>query len=203
VPVEKLIVMVEEPSMEAALEIILPKMLRPEIEFELRQFGCKSELLKRLPDRLKAYAGWLPKETLILVIVDRDDDDCKVLKARLNAAAHDAGLATRSSPSRGHFQVINRIAIEELEAWFWGDWEAVRAAYPKLDASVPQRAGYRDPDAVKGGTWEALERQLKLKGYFKQGLRKLELARAVSRCMDPNRNRSVSFVCLRDALLAL
>jgi len=50
------------------------------------------------------------------------------------------------------FQVINRIAIEELEAWFFGDWPAMCAAYPKLDASVPKRAGLRDPDAIKGGT---------------------------------------------------
>jgi hypothetical protein len=25
--------------------------------------------------------------------------------------------------------VVNRLAIEELEAWYFGDWEAVRAAY--------------------------------------------------------------------------
>jgi hypothetical protein len=203
VPVEKLIVMVEEPSMEIALETLLPKLLRQGIQFELRQFGCKSELLKRLPERLSAYASWLPKETLILVVVDRDDEDCKALKARLNAAASNAGLVTKSAPKRGYFQVINRIAIEELEAWFWGDWNAVRSAYPKLDTSVPQRAGLRNPDAIKGGTWEALERQLQVKGYFKQGLRKLELARTVSALMDPSKNRSASFGCLRDTLAAL
>jgi hypothetical protein len=201
--VDKLIVMVEEPSMEIALGNLLPKMLRQGIEFELRQFGCKSELLKRLPERLAAYASWLPKDVLILVVVDRDDDDCKVLKATLDSAAVRAGLVVRSAPQRGCFQVINRIAIEELEAWFWGDWHAVRSAYPKLDASVPQRAGLRNPDAIKGGTWEALERQMQNKGYFRQGLRKLELAREVSAYMDPSKNRSASFVSLRNALTEL
>lgn len=66
-----------------------------------------------------------------------------------------------------------------------------------------RRAGFRDPDAIAGGTWEALERELQRRGYFKQGLRKLELAREVAARMDPQRNRSHSFGCLRDALARL
>ena len=85
----------------------------------------------------------------------------------------------------------------------FGDWLAVRAAYPKLEITVPQRAGFRDPDAIKGGTWEAMERVLQRKGYFKTGLRKMELAPAVAVEMDPARNRSASFGCLRDVLGAL
>lgn len=201
--VESLYVLVEEPSMEVALEALLPKMLRPEVAVNLRQFQCKDELLQRLPERLAGYAQWLPETAAVLVVVDRDDDDCKVLKARLEGVAHQAGLGTRGKPKQGCFQVINRIAIEELEAWFFGDWPAVRAAYPKLDESVPQRASFRDPDAIRGGTWEAMERVLQRKGYFKTGLRKMELARAVAAEMVPQRNRSVSFVCFRDALSAL
>lgn len=60
-----------------------------------------------------------------------------------------------------------------------------------------------NPDAIKGGTWEALERVLQSKGYFKTGLRKMELARVVAPQMDPARNQSTSFACLRDALRAL
>jgi hypothetical protein len=90
--------------------------------------------------------------------------------------------------------------IEELEAWYFGDWEAVRRAYPKVDATIPAQAKYRDPDAIKGGTWEALERALKKAGYFKSGLRKVELARAVAEHMEPGRNTSHSFKVLRTAL---
>lgn len=198
--VDTVYVLVEEPSMEEALQRLLPKMLSQGIAAEIRQFQCKDDLLKQLPQRLMGYAQWLPDTARVLVIVDRDDDDCLQLKARLEQMAHKAGLGTRQSPVLGQFQVINRIAIEELEAWFFGDWAAVCAAYPKMDASLPQRAGYRNPDAIKGGTWEALERELQKKGYFKQGLRKLELARSVANHMDPARNRSQSFCCLRDAL---
>lgn len=198
--IDTVYVLVEEPSMEEALQRLLPKMLSPGVSAEIRQFQCKDDLLKQLPQRLAAYAQWLPDTAKVLVIVDRDDDDCLVLKATMEHMAHRAGMGTRQRPVNGQFQVINRIAIEELEAWFFGDWAAVRAAYPKVDDTVPKRAGYRDPDAIKGGTWEALERELQKKGYFKQGLRKLELARSVASHMDPARNRSKSFCCLRDAL---
>lgn len=189
--------------MEIALEALLPKLVRPDIAINIRQFQCKDELLKLLPARLKAYAQFLPANAVVLVVVDRDDDDCRLLKQRLERAARDAGLTTRSNPGQAGFQVINRIAIEELESWFFGDWPALCTAYPKLSVSVPQRAGLRDPDAIKGGTWEALERELKRKGYFRTGLRKLELARTVSPLMDPARNRSASFSSLRQALQAL
>lgn len=198
--IDTLHVLVEEPSMEEALQRLLPRMLRPGVSAEIRQFQCKDDLLKKLPQRLKGYAQWLPDTAKVLVIVDRDDDDCLQLKANLEQMAHQAGLGTRQRPVRGQFQVINRIAIEELEAWFFGDWAAVRAAYPKVDDTVPKRAGYRDPDAIQGGTWEAMERELQKKGYFKQGLRKLDLARSVASHMEPARNRSQSFCCLRDAL---
>jgi hypothetical protein len=189
--------------MEEALQHLLPKLLRQGVQAEIRRFQCKDDLLKQLPQRLAGYAQWLPQTAMILVIVDCDDDDFIELKDRLEQMARRAGLGTRQSQVNGSFQVINRIAIEELEAWFFGDWDAVRSAYPKMDASLPQRAAYRDPDGIKGGTWEALERELQKKGYFKQGLRKLELARAVASRMDPARNRSSSFCCLRDALAQL
>ncbi len=201
--IDTLYVLVEEPSMETALETLLPKMLRPDICCEIRQFQCKDELLLRLPERLAGYAQWLPPTAVVLVIVDRDDDDCKALKAQLEAIALKAGLATKAAPRQERFQIINRIVVEELEAWFFGDWPAMCKAYPKLDVHVPQRAGLRDPDAIKGGTWEALERELNRKSYFKSGLRKLELARTVAPLMDPKRNRSASFGQLRDALALL
>jgi hypothetical protein len=96
--------------------------------------------------------------------------------------------------------VVTRLAIEELEAWYFGDWEAVRAAYPRLPATIPAQAKYRDPDAIVGGTWEALERILQKAGYFSLGLAKIEAARAIAAHMVPERNTSRSFQILRNAL---
>jgi hypothetical protein len=44
-----------------------------------------------------------------------------------------------------------------------------------------------------GGTWEALERELKKCGYYQAGMPKIEVARNISEYMNPDRNRSTSF----------
>ncbi len=193
-------VLVEEPSAEAALRLLLPQILEG-ATFEVYRHACKDDLLKRLPERLRGYASWLPDDWRIVVIVDRDDDDCIALKRRLERMAHDAGLSTRAHG--GAIQVVNRLAIEELEAWFFGDWVAVCAAYPKVNANIPKQAKYRAPDAIHGGTWEAFERVLQRAGYFSTGLRKIEAARAVAAHMVPDRNTSPSFRALHDALMEM
>jgi Domain of unknown function (DUF4276) len=196
---EKLIVLVEEPSMEVALDHLLPKMLI-DAQFEIRRFQCKDDLLKNLPARLRGYRNWLPDNWAILVLVDRDDDNCLALKQDLERVAAAAGLVSKTIAGGGTFQVANRIAIEELEAWYFGDWAAVQAAFPRVPSTLPNRAGFRDPDAVSGGTWEALERVLKRAGYFKTGLRKVECARLVGQNMDPAKNSSRSFQAFSDAV---
>ncbi len=192
-------ILVEEPSMEEALRLLVPKIVG-DLTFEVYQHQSKEGLLKKLPARLKGYASWLPDDWRIIVIVDRDDDQCDQLKRQLDEMAQNAGLRTRSQGGGPTFQVVNRLAIEELEAWFFGDWDAVRAAYPKVSPNVPGKSGYRDPDAVLGGTWEALERVLQKAGYFRTGLRKIEAARAIAENMQPGRNRSRSFQKVREAL---
>lgn len=196
--VEHVEFIVEEPSMETALRALLPKMLG-EVSFEVYVHQGKADLLARLPERLRGYASWVPDTWRIVVIVDRDDEDCAKLKAELESAAKGAGLATRSLSPEG-YTVVNRIAVEELEAWYFGDWEAVSAAYPRVPGTIPSRRKFRDPDAVPGGTWEAFERVLKDAGYFAQGLAKIEAARAIAANMSPERNRSRSFQVLREAL---
>ncbi|MFT4046565.1 MAG: DUF4276 family protein [Solimonas sp.] len=201
--VESLHVLMEEPSMEEALQILLPRMLRQDIEVRYIQFGDKGNLLRELPKRLRGYREWLPPTAMILVVVDRDEDDCHVLKQQLEGIAAQAGFATKSAPHRsGSFQVINRIAIEELEAWYFGDWQAVRRAYPRMP-DLSAKATYRHVDEIAGGTWEALERELQKHRYFESGLRKREFAREVAAHMEPQRNASPSFACLRDAVAAL
>ncbi len=195
-------VLVEEPSAEAALRLLMPKILG-DTSFAVYAHSCKENLLKRLPERLRGYASWLPDDWRIVVVVDRDDDDCSKLKLRLEAFAAEAGLTTKSSVRSKRFCVVNRVAIEELEAWYFGDWEAVQTAYPKVDGNIPSQAKYRAPDEIKGGTWEAFERVMKASGYFKTGLRKIEAARSVAEHMDPGRNTSPSFRALRDALAEL
>ncbi len=206
--IEHVELLVEEPSMEAALRRLLPKVLG-HLTFEVYPHQCKDELLLRLPQRLRGYSqrrksdSWFRDHCRIVVVIDRDDENCAELKRRLETMAEDAALATRSNAKGNLYTVANRLAIEELEAWYFGDWEAVRAAYPRVSASVPAQAKYRHPDAIAGGTWEAFERVLQKAGYFSGGLRKVEAARTVAVHMEPSRNASPSFCAFRDALLEM
>jgi hypothetical protein len=199
VSVEHIEVLVEEPSMEIALRTLLPTIVGS-TSFEVYPHQGKTELLLRLPQRLRGYATWVPDSWRIVVIVDRDDDDCAELKAQLEKMAADARLTTRSRARGKPYTVVNRITIEELEAWYFGDWEAVRASYPRVPATISSKSAYREPDAIAGGTWEAFERVLQGAGYFAQGLAKIEAARTIAANMCPKRNTSKSFQVLRRAL---
>jgi hypothetical protein len=160
-------------------------------------------MLRNLLARLRGFKSWLPKNWLLMVLVDRDQDRCEDLKNRLEAIATAAGLISKSTaPSGSLFQVVNRIVIEELESWFFGDWEAVRREYPKVPSTIPSKEQYRDSDAIPGGTWEALERIFQRHGYFEAALRKIELARSVAPHMEPSRNTSRSFQVFREAIEA-
>jgi hypothetical protein len=199
---ERLIALVEDESAEAALNLILPRLL-PQSDVQIIRFQGKQDLLQNLLARLRGLKSWLPENWLLLVLVDRDRDDCKNLKQQLETIAKQAGLVSKSAVRRGsRFQVVNRIVIEELESWFFGDWEAVHFAYPKVPSTIPAKQKFRDPDAVVGGTWEALERIFRRAGYFESGLRKIELARSVAPHMEPTRNKSRSFQVFLEAIEA-
>ncbi len=183
--------LVEEPSMEAALELILPRVL-PEAEhtFQIHVHQGKRDLLAKIEQRLRAYAAMRWQDMRVVVVVDRDGDDCRDLKQRLVAACTAAGS-----------DALCRIAIEELEAWFFGDVQAMRAAYPRVPATLANQARFREPDAITGGTWEALERVLRRAGYYTAGMPKVEVASRIATHMDPARNRSRSFQVLVDGLV--
>jgi len=194
---------VEEVSTEAALLNLIPKILEVEHTFAIHPFQGKPDLLANLPARLRAFRKWLPKDWRIVVLIDEDREDCKALKGQLEKAAKKAGLVTRTSTKgQSPFQILNRLAIEELEAWFFGDVLAVKAAYPRVLATLSKKAKYRDPDSIVGGTWEALERELKKAGYYPTGMPKIEVSRNVSHYMDVERNRSRSFQVFVNGLKA-
>lgn len=192
--------LVEEPSMEAFLGVLLPRLLPSGHTFVVHPFQGKADLLGKLEARLRGYARWLPSDSRIVVVVDRDDDDCHRLKQQLESIAATAGLRSRSRSGAEPWQLVTRIAIEELEAWYFGDWPAVCDTYPRVSAEIPRRSQFRDPDAITGGTWEAFERVLQRYGYFKTGLRKVEAARAIGSRLSPERSRSQSFIKFHEAI---
>jgi Domain of unknown function (DUF4276) len=179
-------VLAEEPSAEQALRLLLPRILGNEVTFTLHPFQGKPDLLRKLPDRLRAYAHWINgTDTRIVVLVDEDRQDCEQLKARLEEAAAKAGLTTKSLAGPGEpFVVLNRLAVEELEAWFFGDCVALRAAYPGVPATL---------ERIAGETRERLEQVLQKAGYHLGGPQKIVTAIDIATHMDPARNTSPSF----------
>ena len=195
--------LVEEPSAEAFFAEFLPKIVAGGTTWKLIAFQGKTDLLANLTKRLKGYAAWLPNDWRIVVLVDEDRGDCSKLKHQLEDAAKAAGMITKSRSTDGAFAVLNRIAVEELEAWFLGDVEGLCTAYPGVPSSLGSREIFRDPDAVPGGSWEALERVLQRAGHFRGGIGKIELARTMAMHLEPSRNRSRSFQCFMKGIAAL
>lgn len=192
-------VLVEELSAEMALRILLPKII-PGTAFEIRSLQGEDALFKKLPQRLAGYATWpAAAPARVVVLVDRDDDDCVELRHKLDALATAAGLQPRG-PGR---RVLDRIAIEELEAWFFGDIDAVACAFPRVPRSATKRSGLRDPDAIRGGTAEAFGRLLQRHGYHEAGLAKATAAGDVAIHMNINDNASRSFQVFRDGIREL
>ena len=190
---------VEEQSMKTALEYLVPHILKgKDYDKEIITFNGKIDLLTKLPTYLKAYPKFIQPNHYLFILIDRDNDDCENLKQRLELIARDVGLITRTvSPQK--YQVVNRIVIEELEAWYFGDVDAIKKAYPRYNPNKP--AKYRNPDDITGGTWEALGRELAY--YHGGGLQKIRVADEIAPHMNPTINQSRSFQVFRDALLAL
>ena len=196
--------LVEEPSAEEALRHIAPKLLPATARFYVRNFGSKYKLLNVLENRLKAYAKRIGggEDLRIVVLVDRDIDDCVALKNRLELAARHAGLTTKRTRKPGAgFAVLNRIVVEELESWFLGDVGALRSAFSSLPAINSNATPFRNPD--NGGSWEALHRFLKRNGVYKGRYPKIDAARKIAARMDVAANRSDSFQQFRRGLAEL
>jgi hypothetical protein len=88
-------------------------------------------LFGQLPATLRAYAV-KGRNVCVVVLVDQDDDDCTQLLADLHAML--AALKTRPA------NVLFRIAMEEIEAWFLADRAAVLAAYGQANfTGVPTK----------------------------------------------------------------
>ncbi len=192
----------EEPSAEEALRHILPKILSPHVSCIFHAFEGKDDMLEELPKHLKGHQ-WITEDWRIFVLIDEDRQNCHELKATLERAAYEAGFVTKSNAAPNEsFQVVNRLAIEELEAWFFGDVEAIHAAYPRIPINLQSKAKYRNPDTIRGGTYETLERLLIRKNYYKERLSKVTVARNIAPHMEPSRNRSKSFQVFLDGLKA-
>ncbi|WP_171075817.1 DUF4276 family protein [Streptomyces sp. YIM 121038] len=186
--------LVEEESAAEALRPLLSKLLEgTKVRVGIRRFRGKPDLLKNLPDRLRGYAAARRRgaDIRVVVLVDRDNDDCTALKKKLDDIAEKSGLTPHGRRGANHsFQVLNRIAVRELESWYFGDWEAVRAGFPKVPKQAPH--AYRsNPDAVAGKCSDTFEKVLHASGV--KIASKPEWGRRVGPHLNLEKNRSPSF----------
>lgn len=201
--IQRIEFLVEDRSTREALKVLVPKIV-PGVPYEVLAFNGKHDLLRNLPNRLRGYRYWVRSaDTGLVLLIDRDAEDCLQLREKLNVLVQREGFIPGSVSDGAPGTVMNRIAIEELEAWFFGDVAALARAYPGVPATLAKRARYRDPDAITGGTAEALGRVLKRAGHHRGGLEKVRAAAAIAAHMNVEDNRSRSFQKFRDGVRLL
>jgi len=195
-------VLVEDQSGMKLLEALLPKLLGEQGQphtWRLHAYKgigripqnlgtvadpAKRILLDRLPRLLQGY-GRTPGIDAVVVVVDSDKQNCVDFLAKLKALAAPAP------------QTLFRLAIEEVEAWYLGDRQAVLSAYPRAKTAVLD--SYVQDSAC--GTWEKLADALYPGGsaaFRKAGGRspgqvKYEWAEKIGPLLAPERNLSPSF----------
>ncbi len=208
-------ILIEDSSGRILLESVVPKMIGPHATphnwriIAYKGIGklptglkgghdaAKRILLDRLPAILKGY-GRTPGIDAVIVVVDADRRNCKDFLAELRATA--AQVAPMLS-------VVFRLAIEEAEAWYLGDRDALLKAYPRARQDVLARYAQ---DAVCD-TWETLadaiypggRAEIRRVGFPFPGVVKHGWAERIAPLMDPDANVSPSFGKLKQALIRL
>lgn len=169
----------------------IPKNMAPHTD------AAKKTLLDNLPRLLEGY-GQTPGYDAVLVLVDTDDRD-------VTAFRHELKQVLAQCPHAP--QTVFGLATEEIEAWYFGDREALLEAYPRADKKVLNK--YQQ-DAVCG-TWEMLAdalvkggaAALKKQGFHKAGEFKHDCAHRMGPLMDVARNQSPSFCFTRQGVADL
>ena len=178
-----LVFLLEEESMKALLDILLPKVLPKSVEFLCIPHEGKQDLEKSIPRKLKA---WKKPDTYFVIVRDKDSADCLVLKQRLATSCSNAGRPDS----------LVRIACHELESWFLGDLAAVGQAFniPNLIKKQNNKK-YKQPDKLANAS-EELEKLVK-------SYRKVGGARKIAPYLAIENNRSQSFQCFISGIKAL
>lgn len=193
--------LVEGKTMQLFLEQILPRLLPSDTGFEVFDLGSKNEFLKKLPKRLRGYTNWLPTNPAhrVVLVVDSDTDDCAEFREKLVAAVGRATLDVASHTAKQDGQVLPRIAVEMLEAWYFGDPHALEQAYGSAFKNMSQKRGLREPDEIRDPA-RRIEKLLSHVPKHKGGLKKIELTTDIAPHFDVEKNTSPSFQRFRDGV---
>lgn len=179
--------------MKAFLDAWLGRYMQGRAIAEVQSFDGKTDLLAQLERRLSGYRGLLRNQRhRVFVMIDLDEMNCRDLKKKLEEKC--ASLRLLTPRSGNSWNVATCIVIKELEAWYLGNWPAVRSAYPDVPRAIPRWKGYPDPDAVSGKTKDFLHRVLVEKSRcYRRKVPNIELARRIGDHFDERKCKSQSF----------
>ncbi|USR91864.1 DUF4276 family protein [Phormidium yuhuli AB48] len=210
-------ILVEDISGKTALDIIIPKIIdiSDKNTFKINFYkgigripkGLKPSsdpskriLLDQLPKLIQGFGKTFSNypanyHAVLIVICDLDDRCLSEFRRELFDCLEKCMI-----PPSTYFC----IAIEEGEAWFLGDTNAIKKAYPNAKDVVLNE--YSSDEIC--GTWEKLadalfpggSKQLTKQGWQAIGKQKTEWAKTISPYMNVDANQSPSFCYFRDKL---
>ncbi|NLE89967.1 MAG: DUF4276 family protein [Dehalococcoidales bacterium] len=209
-------ILVEDQSGKQAIDILIPKIIGDTNTFKVRSYKGighipknltpasepnKRILLDQLPRLINGY-GKSHKEIhdqfALIIVCDLDQKCMKAFRDELLTILEKC----QHKPNTNFC-----FAIEEGEAWFLGDIEAVKQAYPKGKYHLLRN--YQNDSIC--GTWEMLadaiypggRKSLSKKGYQEIGKVKSEWARKIAQHMNTDINSSPSFNYFKNKLVTI
>jgi len=132
-----IIFFVEEESMGKFLEGILPRLGFNSDNFEIKEHRGKPDLMSNLDKLIPTLSKQAQQ---IIVLVDRDNENCIGLKKNIKKKMEDHCSC--------EYKI--RIVCHELEAWFLGDMDAIKKCSERFKPdSYRNKAQYRDIDSIR------------------------------------------------------
>lgn len=189
---------VEEESMEAFLNAWFENSRSISVDYHIVVIKGKQGLLKSIGKRVSAYTSNRSYDFRFVVIVDRDGTNCKSLNEKISLACQKVRVETRP---KVNWTCASCIVIQELESWYFADWEAVKSEFPRVSSTLTKGAKYRDSERISDAS-EEFFRYLERKGYRISG-RKTYAADLIGKKIDVNRSSSDSFKHLHKVILEL
>jgi hypothetical protein len=169
----QLVFFLEERSVEALLEILLPRIVGSGEDSRYIVFEGKQDLEKQLVRRMQGYRT---PGARFIVLRDQAAGNCKKIKASLKQKCEQAGRS----------DAVVRIACRELESWYLGDLAAVEkglglSGLRRLQNSAP----YRAPDTIANPSSKLTK--------IAKTYQKIGGSRAIGPYLDVDNTRSRSF----------
>jgi hypothetical protein len=170
----------EEASIKNVFDVLLPKILPPDVSFRIYPHQGKQDLERAISKTVPSISK-MPGSK-ILITRDQDYNDCKKLKKKL----------LNWLEGKCSCDLFVRIVCRELESWFLGDLQAVEKAFNRFnEKQYSGKKELRNVDSVNKPS-DYLRRIIP-EYSNKENLPKLEASSKIAKYMNINNNKSSSF----------